>query len=252
MTTSEQKHMVHVWLALGVDGARQGADRRDVVVIVDALRASATVVVALHVGARRVIPVLSVQEANAYLHDPDYRVAGERGGARPSQFHFGNSPSEILKHRADIAGRLLILTTSNGTRCMNAALPRAAGVLVGSVGNAAAVAGAALAMARHRGRGITLVAAGLEGQPTDEDTFSAALLAGRLAGAGIALSTEIPQIREADSLKVFLSSKPASRLTALGYGEDIRLCAQVDLWSAVPVYADGGFVAYVEGAEGFV
>ena len=216
-------------------------------VIVDALRASATVVAALQVGARRVIPVLSVREANTYLADPDYRVAGERGGARLAQFHYGNSPSEILKNRADIAGRLLVLTTSNGTRCMNAALPRATGVLVGSVVNAAAVAGVALALARHQGCGITLVAAGLEGQPADEDTFGTALLAGRLAAAGGVLSEEIPQVREVDSLQVFLGAGPASRLTALGYGEDVRLCAQVDLWDAVPIYADGGFVAHAAG-----
>ena len=249
MTTSEPGHLVHVWPALGVSGARQGANRGDVVVIVDALRASATVVAALQVGARRVIPVLSVWEANAYLADPDYRVAGERGGARLAQFHYGNSPSEMLKHRADITGRLLVLTTSNGTRCMNAALPRAAHVLVGSVVNAAAVAGVALTLARHQGCGITLVAAGLEGQPADEDTFSTALLAGRLAVAGGVFGEEIPQVREADSLQVFLGAGPASRLSALGYGEDVRLCAQVDLWDAVPIYEDGGFVACSAGLD---
>lgn len=243
MITSDQGYTVRVWIALGVAGAKRGVDRGDVVVIVDALRASATVVAALQVGARQVIPVLSVQEANAYLTDPDYRVAGERGGARLTQFHYGNSPSEILEHRADIVGRRLVLTTSNGTRCMNAALPRAACVLVGSVVNAGAVAGAALAQARHHERGITLVAAGLEGEPADEDAYSAALLAGRLAAAGAALSEAIPRVREADSLQVFLGAGPASRLTALGYGEDVRLCSRVDLWDAVPIYADGGFVA---------
>ena len=162
MTRSEEGHPVRVWPALGAIGARQGADRRDVVVIVDALRASATVIAALQVGARRVIPVRSVREASAYLVNPDYRVAGERGGARLAQFHYGNSPSEILAHEAEIAGRLLVLTTSNGTQCMSAALPGATSVLVGSVVNAAAVASAALALARYHGCGITLVAAGLE------------------------------------------------------------------------------------------
>lgn len=64
------------------------------------------------------------------------------------------------------------------------------------------------------------------------------------------LSEAIPQIREADSLQVFLGAESAARLTALGYGEDVRLCAQVDLWDAVPTNADGGFVAHTAGPDG--
>ena len=211
--------------------------------IVDALRASTTVVAALEVGATRVIPVLTVQEANGYLGKPGYRVAGERGGARLDQFHYGNSPSEMCAHKEEIAGRVVVLTTSNGTRCMNAALPGAASLLAGSVVNASALASMALALAQRHRCGITLVAAGLEGKPAVEDAFAVGLLAWRLARMGAVLSEGIPEVREQDSLGVFLGSEPAARLTALGYAQDVRLCAQVDLWDTVPMHVGGGFVA---------
>jgi phosphosulfolactate phosphohydrolase-like enzyme len=225
----------------GVRGARRGGERGDVVVIIDALRASATIVAALWAGARKVLPVLTVREANAYLGVPGYRVAGERGGAKLPQFDYGNSPAEMWDHRQELAGQTLVLTTSNGTRCVQAALPGAACVLAGSTVNAGSVARTAWAFAGRAGRDITLAAAGLDGQPAGEDTFSAALIGERLARLGATLDEGWKCVREEDSLDVFLRSGSAARLTELGYAHDVRLVAQIDLWDLVPVYADGGF-----------
>ena len=208
---------VHVWSELGATGAGRGAERGDVVVIVDALRASATIAVALRLGARAVLPVLTVDQAEAYLADPHYRVAGERGGARLPTFHYGNSPSELLAGAEDLVGRILVLTTSNGTRCVEAALRGASA-------------------AQRQGCDVTLVAAGLEDRPASEDTYAVALIAGRLADLGALLAAPSPRVGESDSLSVFSTSRSAARLTELGYAEDVRLCARVDVWETVPVY----------------
>jgi 2-phosphosulfolactate phosphatase len=249
---SEPQRPLRVWIELGAQGAGRGAERGDVVVIVDALRASVTISAALRAGARKVIPVLTVQEAERYLPDPGYRVAGERGGAKLSHLHYGNSPTEIWAHRDEVEGRTLVLTTSNGTRCVNAALGGAAAVLAGSTINAQVVARAVVAQAGRAGCGATLVAAGLNEEPAAEDTFSAALIAGRLAHLGAvqvdsALGEPVPCAHDADSLVVFLASSSAARLIRLGYQEDVRLCAQVDAWDTVPVYRAGGFVSWQPG-----
>ena len=232
---------MRVWAELGPQGAGQGAARGDVVVVVDALRASVTIAAALRAGARRVIPVQTVEEAHAYLADPDCRVAGERGGARLPRFHYGNSPTEIWAQRAEVAGRTLVLTTSNGTRCVHAALGGAAAVLVGSTVNAGAVSARAFARAGQRGCDVTLVAAGLGGGPADEDRFAQGVLAGRLVRLGAVLAESVAEVCEADSQEVFARSGAAARLTELGYGEDVLFCSQIDVWDTVPIYRQDGF-----------
>ena len=232
---------VRAWLELGPLGAASGGSRGDVVVIIDALRASVTVAAGLQAGARRVIPVLTVEEARAYLGDAGYRVAGERGGAKLPEFDFGNSPTEILAHRSEVSGRALVLTTSNGTRCVNAALDGAAAVLIGSAVNASAAAHAALSLAKAQDRDVTLVAAGLGGQPASEDTFAQRLLAARLVALGAVLQPDVEPVDEAESLSVFLDSEAAGRLTRLGYVRDVHFCAEIDAWASVPVYRADGF-----------
>jgi 2-phosphosulfolactate phosphatase len=234
---------IRVWPELGASGAGRGADRGDVVVIIDALRASVTVMAGLVAGAERVLPVLTVEEAEAYLGDAHYCLAGERGGARLPQFHFGNSPTEILAHRAEVKGRVLVVTTSNGTRCVDAALEGATAVVVGSTVNARAVARAAWELGVERGVDVTLVAAGLRDETSVEDTYAQRLLAERLFDLGAAPAVPIPGVLEADSLRVFANSEAAGRLTNLGYAEDVRFCAQIDVWDLVPVYRDDGFYA---------
>jgi phosphosulfolactate phosphohydrolase-like enzyme len=235
------RRRVRVWPELGASGAARGAGRGDVVVIVDALRASVTIVAGLEAGAARVLPVLTVQEAESHLGDPRYRLAGERGGAKLPQFHFGNSPTEILAHRAEVEGRVLVVTTSNGTRCVNAALGGATAILVGSTVNASAVAGAAWKLAQERGADVTLLAAGLRDQPSSEDTYAQGLLASRLVDLGAVPAVAVPDVQEADSLSIFVESEAAGRLTVLGYAEDVRLCAQIDVWDTVPIHRQDGF-----------
>nr|NIO67979.1 2-phosphosulfolactate phosphatase family protein [Anaerolineae bacterium] len=109
-----------VFLKVGVPSAREAAARGDVVVVIDALRASVTITSALVVGAVKVIPVLTVAEARAYLDREGYLVAGERGGVQIEGFHFGNSPTELWRQAAEVRGKTLVLTTSSGTRCVEA------------------------------------------------------------------------------------------------------------------------------------
>jgi 2-phosphosulfolactate phosphatase len=95
-------------------------EARGIVVVIDVFRAFTTAAVALARGARRVVMVDDLQAA---LEMRDRTAGalcmGERGGARPPHFDFGNDPTEI--DAARIAGRTLIQTTSNGTRGVIAA-----------------------------------------------------------------------------------------------------------------------------------
>lgn len=227
----------------GAPGARRGAERDDVVVIIDALRASTTICAALVAGATRVQTVLTVEEALARHGDPAWRIAGERGAVRVEGFDFGNSPVELLARQADVRGKTLVLTTTNGTRCVHAA-SGAPALLIGAPVNARAVARAACALAQANRCDLTLVAAGLHDLPRDEDRFAQTLIAHRLAALGAVPSDPLPPLDERTSLDVFLNAESGRHLIGLGYEADVRLCAEVDRWHIVPVYRHGYFVSY--------
>jgi len=235
---------VKVFLKIGVPGAREAAARGDVVVVIDALRASVTITSALVVGAVKVIPVLTVVEARAYLDREGYLVAGERGGVQIEGFHFGNSPTELGRQAAEVRGKTLVLTTSSGTRCVEAARGGAAAVLAGALPNATALAQAALDLARERGRDIALIAAGVDGQAAVEDLFAAQVIAQRLAGMGAvpAGGGWRDHLAESEAAEVLKNSLSGRKLRGLGYGEDVAFCAQMDVFEAVPIYRDDGFV----------
>jgi 2-phosphosulfolactate phosphatase len=235
---------VNVFLKVGVPGAREAAARSDVVVVIDALRASVTITSALVVGAVKVIPVLTVAEARAYLDREGYLVAGERGGVQIEGFHFGNSPTELWRQATEVKGKTLILTTSSGTRCVEAAQEGAGAILTGALPNATALAQAAFDLAGESGRDISLVAAGFNGQATVEDLFAARLIAHRLTVMGAVLAGEEwgDHPAENEAAEVLWDSPSGQKLRGLGYGKDVVFCAQIDVFDAVPIYRDDGFV----------
>src|SRR3972149_9874236 len=90
------------------------------VVVIDELRASSTIVQALGNGARAVFPVASIPEARKHAGQMNgVLLGGERGGLRIPGFDLGNSPSEYTRDR--VAGKTIVLTTTNGTRAVHIA-----------------------------------------------------------------------------------------------------------------------------------
>jgi 2-phosphosulfolactate phosphatase len=232
---------MRVWAELGEEGATRAAGRGDVVVVVDALRASVTITAALAAGVRMVIPVQTVEEAMAYRSLPGFLVAGERNSLPVPGFDFGNSPGELLRCTERLAGQVLVLTTSHGTRCVESARRGASEVLVGSLPNVTAVTVAAHLLAGQRGCDVSLVAAGTGHQErAKEDDYAVALLAAELAslGADISLRRSSTPAQEA-----FLRGPHGRRLVRLGYGEDVDLCARLNIFDVVGVLKGEGFVA---------
>ena len=96
-------------------------------VVFDVLRATSTMAVALNQGARAIVPVASIPEALAIrAQRPDVLLAGEREGVRSLgeltggiAFDLGNSPREF--RRGMVAGKTIVMTTTNGTRALRAA-----------------------------------------------------------------------------------------------------------------------------------
>lgn len=150
------------------DGLKGLQQNYNVAVVLDILRATTTITTALWHGCGGVIPVAEVDEARELAKAyPGRLLGGERGSVKLPGFHLGNSP---LEYTGDVvAGRQVVLTTTNGTGTIKLAAQRAPEVLIGSLLNAAAVAGELL----RTGDSVLLACAGTRGNFSLEDTLGA-------------------------------------------------------------------------------
>lgn len=219
--------------------------RGRLVVVVDVLRASSTVITALANGARAVIPAADLGEAArlAASLDPEVSlVGGERGGAKLAGYAAGNSPLEYGPEA--VGGRTVVLTTSNGTAAM--AFARAgASAVVGAFLNAGAVA-AHLRAALDAGTPATVLCAGSGGRVSLEDTLCAGLLLDRTAGPEAAARLgDSAQIAHAlyrgsqDHLaRALFGAEHTQHLIRLGFADDVTYCARIDALPVLPVLRD--------------
>lgn len=204
--------------------------RGRVAVVIDVLRATTTITVALENGAGAVVPVGSVDAARLVAHDrAGALLCGERGGVRPEGFDLGNSPAEYSRER--VGGRDLVLTTTNGTRALHMC-SGADTVLAGSVVNLGAVCEALDGL----GVDAVLVCSGTDRRVSLEDCLCAGLMAQRLGGR-FELDDSVRLMESAANDLVercagvegaVRASFHARRLVDLGFGEDVRDCAMPD------------------------
>jgi 2-phosphosulfolactate phosphatase len=199
-------------------------------VMIDSLRASATMITALEMGMAAVRPVASAEDCTGEV------TAGERGGRKLPNCRHNNSPLELMRH--NYAGKTLAFTSSNGAECLLSASGPETIVLVGSTLNRRAVAGAAGRLARKRGAPITLLMAGRNNQYAVEDALAAGEIARALPEARVHGELPSSGALEAD----FCASDSGRNLIALGYADDVRFCAQLDRCAVVPVLMKGQLI----------
>ena len=235
----------------------QGAVAGGIAVVIDVLRASTTIVTALAHGATGVRPVLTVEVARALAagfgsgSDSGVLLGGERGGLRIDGFDLGNSPLEYA--RARVAGRRIVITTTNGTAAVDACTD-ASEVLIGAIVNRAAAAARARELAvAHGTSNIHLVCAGTDGEVTEEDRLAAGAIldaAGRLPGgsddtldasATAALETFRGVLSAAADTgaasaitAAFAISRGGRNLIELGMRADLPAAAAIDSLRVVP------------------
>lgn len=212
-------------------------------VVIDVFRASTTIVTALANGARMLIPVLTPEEAWARAKDfpPDaVLLGGERGGEPIEGFQLGNSPIEYTPER--VRDKVVIFTTTNGTRALAVAAP-ARVTAVGGLVNVEAVARWAAA----QGRDLTVVCSGDAGSLSLEDTVCAGLLlellvemACPLEATDAARACRIVGAHYRPHLaRLLVDSAWARELVRLGRREDVSACLALSVFPDVPVLERG-------------
>lgn len=214
--------------------------------VIDVLRASSTIVVALDNGARHIIPVGDMAEAGkiaANMDDESTVMGGERGGVKIEGYDLGNSPLEYTPEV--VQGRTVVLNTTNGTLAVKRA-SRAARVAIGCFLNVSAC----VRFLREAAGGIAIICSGSEGQVALEDVLCAGMTLHRLWGgrepddlsdvARIAYCQFLSDRRRLE--EAIAHSNHARHLAALGFAEDVAFCSRVDTHALLPIYRDNRLV----------
>lgn len=219
-----------------------------IVVIIDVLRATSTIATALFNGAAAVIPVATVQRCIELGNEYGGVTAGERDGKVAEGLTYGNSPFEYPE--AFIRDKILVLTTTNGTKLLHMALDNGAKeIITGSFPNLSAVVN----HLRKQNRNVILGCSAWKNRVNIEDTL--------FAGAVIEqLYDEFNIMCDSShiALNLYKSAKPDlfgfmkannathyHRLTNFGLDKDMQYCLTADGANVLPVFVGDRLVRSV-------
>lgn len=213
---------------------------KQVVVVVDILRATSAIVTAFAHGVSSMVAVKTPEEA-IELAKHGYLLAGERNGEKLEGFMFGNSPISFTNQA--IAGKKIVITTTNGTQAIHKAADSEA-LAIGAFLNLDAVA----EWCKRASMDVLVLCAGWKDKFNLEDTLFAGALSERLLAGGN-WSTRCDSAYAAlnlwkhaqHNLYGFLeSSSHRHRLQHLQLEDDIRFCLELNHFDIVPVQDRNG------------
>lgn len=214
-----------------------------IVVVLDILFATTTMVAALGHGAMEVVPVAdeaAARAAGARHAEGSYVLSGELyaetlpGFAHPA-------PLALIAH--GVKDKTVIYSTTNGTVAMMLAAG-AKRVYCGALLNASAVA--AHVAARHPGDTVLILCAGSGGNFNLEDFYGAGCFVDRLAaqlGADADLSdaarTALAFFRGASAPQVLMDCRVGRMMASRGLAREVEFACRFDAYPVVPALEAG-------------
>lgn len=217
-----------------------------IVIIIDVLRATSTIATALYNGAKSIIPVDSVAECIKLGKQMDVITAGERDGKIAEGLKYGNTPSQYSRNF--IENKILVLTTTNGTKLLHMALSAGAqGIITGSFCNLSAVCNYLLSQKRN----VILACAAWKDRINIEDTLFAGAVINCIknnfhTNCDASKIAETLYLQAQHDMFEFMKDNHASHFERLmGYHleDDIRFCLTKNNANILVRYVDGRLIA---------
>ena len=214
------------------------------VVVIDALRATSTMITAFESGCSAFIPVATIGAAREIVREhPQYLLAGERDALPPEGFQFGNSPRDYRP--AKVKEKVIVISTTNGTRALVAAR-KGEEVFIGSFLNL----GSLVQRLLEKERDVLIACAGEKDLFCLEDTVCGGAIVDRLEQTGTSIIKSdaaqaarlIYEYYEENIYEMLIDSEWGQYLENIGLGKDVRICAQIDSSRLVPVYREGKII----------
>jgi 2-phosphosulfolactate phosphatase len=213
-----------------------------VTVVIDVFRATSTIAAALDNGATKIIPVASVAECVEIGNSLTNAItAGERDGKVADGLQYGNSPSEYPKEF--INGKILVLTTTNGTRLLHM-IQNASDIITGSFANLDAVC----EFIKSENKDVLLACASWKDRFNLEDALFAGAVANKVAqyftincdSAHACMSLDYQS--EGAYFEYLKRGAHYKRLSGYGLESDMVYCASPNLHPVVPILKDSALV----------
>jgi 2-phosphosulfolactate phosphatase len=202
----------------------------EVGIVVDVIRATSSIAQALAAGYERVLCCAEIDEARALRAqlDGEAVVGGERDAIVVDGFDVGASPREFA---AGARARTLILTTTNGTRAILAAVAGCDVVYLGALLNLGALA----ERVKASGGDVAIICSGYKGGFALDDAYCAGRIVSALGGDRSDAAIAAETVARA-------WPNPLDGLNARTYGPsgleaDIEYCSQLDLLGVVPRFS---------------
>lgn len=224
-------------------------DEESIVVIIDVFRATSAICVAFHHGAEKIIPVATVEEAQAYK-EQGFLAGAERDALKIEGFDFGNSPYDYMGDH--VKGKTIALTTTNGTQAIEAAR-NAYKVVVGSFLNIDVLC----SWLAKQNKNILLLCSGWKNKFNLEDALFAGAVTEqiirrsndyKLGDGCLALKYLYAQAQDKPA-KFLVHSSHKERLAKLGLKRDIKYCLTPNTAPVVPVL-EGKYLVKLPGLSG--
>lgn len=218
------------------------AIEESIVVVIDILRATSSIVYGIDNGASAIIPVAQIEDCLSYA-DKGFLLAAERNGEVVEGYDFGNSPFSYTPEK--VAGKTVVLTTTNGTKALHLARTRAHQVVIGSFLNLESLCN----WLRIQHKNVLLLCAGWKDKFNLEDTLFAGAVVNELRQDfahfdDSCVAAEDLYLLAKDDLRTYLhKSSHSHRLAELNIEEDVKFCLQLNICKAIPVLSGDALVA---------
>lgn len=213
-----------------------------IVVVIDVLRATSSMVYGIDNGASAIIPVAQVDDCLNYA-DKGFLLAAERNGEVVEGYDFGNSPFSYSQEKVN--GKTIVLTTTNGTKALHLARKRAHQVVIGSFLNLEALCN----WLRVQDKGVLLLCAGWKDKFNLEDTLFAGAVVRELRkdfthfDDSCVAAEDLYELAKDDLRSYLHKSSHSHRLAELNIEEDVKFCLQLNICQAIPVLIGDALVA---------
>ena len=207
------------------------------VVVIDTLRATTVMITALANQVHSIRCVLEPEEALKYkAENPKVILGGERYALKIDGFDYSNSPLEYSQEL--VAGKDLMMTTSNGTRTLLKS-EAAETILIGCLRNAKAVIHHALSLKKD----IVLINAGTDGEFTLDDFITAGAMLHEIKDevqmSDQALNALLIYEAHPDIHSALSDSRHYKRLKELGLTDDLDYCLQENTTDVIGIMTAG-------------
>lgn len=205
------------------------------IVVVDVLRATSTIVVALAQNAKEVIACSEIDDALAQKKlDNNVLLVGERQAVKIDGFDYTNSPLDLSTQ--DLANKRVVITTSTGTRLISNSVNKNI-VLIGTTLNSMSVS----SKMSEIGGNWAVLGAGSHGEFRLEDQVGCALIVKNYLdiNSSCRIDERSKKIMEIYSINInehIMMSPSTQKLVAIGRLSDVEFVIDnLDKYNIVPI-----------------